>query len=64
MEQRKFGALWIKNNDRGEFMTGEITVNGKIVKIVCFRHTHKVENPKAPDWDILTAKEENRGLTI
>lgn len=63
-EQRKFGALWIKENDRGEYMTGELIINGQKVSIICFKNTHKIENPKCPDWDILKAGEREQGLKI
>jgi uncharacterized protein (DUF736 family) len=47
----ELGALWIKTNERGEFMTG--TLNG--VKVVAFRNTKKTK-PNQPDWRILKSK--------
>ena len=63
-ESRKFGALWVKQNDRGEYMSGEMTINGQKIGIVCFRNTLKEDNPKCPDWDILKSEDKNKGLTI
>lgn len=59
---RKFGALWKKEKDGRVYMTGEMTVNGKEIKIVCFLREKKSD--KEPDFDILTARELKQGLSI
>lgn len=46
----EIGALWSKESERGEYLTGEI--NG--VKVVCFRS--KSTSPKAPTWTVLKSK--------
>ena len=56
MENRKIGALWVKKNDRGEFMTGEVEVNGEKIKIVVFKN-EKLSD-KHPDWAILKSREQ------
>lgn len=53
-EQKKnpdeLGALWVKESQRGEFMTG--TINGQAV--VCFKNDRKQGNQ--PDWRVMKAK--------
>lgn len=46
------GALWIKTGRKGEYMTGTITINGEVIKIVAFPNTRKA-NEKHPDWRLL-----------
>jgi hypothetical protein len=58
---RKFGALWLKQGEKGEYMSGEITVNDKKISIVCFKNDK--QNEKQPDWDILVA-EDKQGITV
>jgi hypothetical protein len=61
MENRKCGALWIKEGKGGEFMSGELIINGNKVSIVAFKR--KKLNDKEPDWDILKSKEPE-GLVV
>lgn len=46
----ELGALWIKQSQKGEFMTGMI--NGQ--PVVVFRNTRKTGNQ--PDWRVLKSK--------
>lgn len=46
----EIGALWLRSNDRGEYMTGEI--NGE--KVLC--QAIKSDNPKAPKWRVMKSK--------
>ena len=46
----ELGALWVKNGQRGEYMTG--VING--VNVVCFRTTKGGE--KAPTWRVMKSK--------
>jgi len=63
MSDRKFGSLWENSSKNGQvFLGGEIIINGKKIKVVCFKRFEK-KNDKEPDWDILTARE-NNGITI
>ena len=52
----KIGALWIKTSTKGEFLSGNIEVDGKKIAIVCFRNTLKKEGEKTPDYNILISK--------
>jgi uncharacterized protein (DUF736 family) len=60
-EQQKnpdeLGALWIKQSERGEFMTG--TISG--VPVVVFRNTRKQGNQ--PDWRVLKSKPQDGKAT-
>ena len=62
MENRRFGALWIKQGAKGEFMSGELTINDKKIPIVCFKN--EKQNEKQPDWDILIAEDKSKGITV
>lgn len=55
----ELGALWIKQSQRGEFMTG--TVNGQ--PVVVFRNTYKTEGSNAPDWRVLKSKPQDGQAT-
>lgn len=46
----ELGALWIKQSERGDFMTG--TIDGQ--PVVVFRNTRKQGNQ--PDWRVLKSK--------
>ena len=59
---RKFGALWKKVKNEKEYLSGEIIVNDKKIKIICFQRDKKRDIE--PDWDILTAIEPNQGIKI
>lgn len=54
-ERDQLGALWRRESRNGaEYLTGEITIDGKMTRIVCFRTTS--QHPKAPHWRILISK--------
>lgn len=46
------GALWVKNGAKGQYMTGNIEIDGVKTNIVCFLNSNKKE-AKHPDWRIL-----------
>ena len=52
----KIGALWIKASTRGDFLSGNIEIDGKKIPIVCFKNTLKKEGEKTPDYNILISK--------
>ena len=52
----KVGALWIKTSVKGDFLSGNIEVDGKKIPIVCFKNTLKKEGEKTPDYNILISK--------
>lgn len=52
----EIGALWIKKSSSGnEFMSGNIEIEGKQIKIVCFYNDKKLSD-KQPDWKILISR--------
>ena len=50
----EIGALWSKNGQKGEYMTGYVMVNGERLPVVCFRVQRGGE--RAPTWRILKSK--------
>jgi len=56
---RKLGALWNQTSTKGEYMSGELDIDGTQMKIVVFKRDKR--NEREPDWDILKSipKEEN-----
>ena len=52
----KIGALWIKESIKGNFLSGNIEIDGKKIPIVCFKNTLKKEGEKTPDYNILISK--------
>ena len=51
----QLGALWIKESEKGQYMSGYIEIDGKKINIVCFKNTYKKED-KHPDWQVLKSK--------
>ena len=47
----EIGALWTKSN----YMSGNIEIEGKQIRIVCFPNDRKREE-KHPDWKILISR--------
>lgn len=47
----ELGALWSKQGQKGEYLTG--TIEG-IGAVVCFRNQKRSD--KAPDWRVLRSK--------
>lgn len=54
----EIGALWKKQGKRGEFLSGELELDGKRQRVVVFPIDRK-PNPNAPDFRILKAQERN-----
>lgn len=52
MAEKNIGALWVKSSTKGQYMTGNIEINGEKIAIVCFLNSSKKET-KHPDWNIL-----------
>jgi len=52
----KIGALWIKTSVKGDFLSGNIEIDGKKIPIVCFKNTLKKEGENTPDYNILISK--------
>jgi uncharacterized protein (DUF736 family) len=46
------GALWSRSSPRGEYLSGTLKIDGREIKVVCFRNDRK-SSDKAPDWRIL-----------
>lgn len=60
MNNLKVGALWNKIDKNGKaYMSGELLINGKTVKIVAFRNKQEWidENEKRPHWEIQVSKD-------
>jgi hypothetical protein len=54
-EKKDIGAMWIRQSSKGlEYMTGNITIDGKLHEVVVFRN-NKDGNEKRPDWKIYPA---------
>lgn len=51
--------MWNQTSTKGEYMSGELDIDGTITKIVVFKRDKR--NEREPDWDILKSipKEEN-----
>lgn len=54
-QDEKLGALWQKSSGRGDYFTGQITIDGVTTKIVVFANKYRTED-KHPDWLILKSK--------
>jgi hypothetical protein len=52
---KAIGALWVKNGPKGQYMTGDIEIDGKKTKLVCFLNQYKKEE-KHPDWRIMESE--------
>lgn len=58
MAFRKIGALWLKENDKGKFMSGRIDEDiPKGAKLMVFKNTYKREE-KHPDYTINVADDD------
>lgn len=60
MNEAKIGSLWEKTSANGlPYMSGELLINGKTVKIVAFRNKQEWidENEKRPQWEIQVSKD-------
>lgn len=51
-DPNELGALWIKQGQRGEYMTG--TIGGQAV--VLFRNDRKEPGSKQPDWRVMKSQ--------
>ena len=66
MNNLRIGSLWERTSKNGEpYMSGELLINGKTVKIVVFRNKQEWidENEKRPQWEIQKSKDK-QGLII
>lgn len=54
-KDESIGALWVKKNQRGDFMTGYIEVNGQKIELVCFPNGFKTLE-KHPDFRIMVSQ--------
>lgn len=53
MALAKVGALWIRENEKGKFWTGEIDLNGVKARVLVFVNRDKIPNSKQPDYRIM-----------
>ena len=66
MNNLRIGSLWERTSKNGEpYMSGELLINGKTVKIIVFRNKQEWidENEKRPQWEIQKSKDK-QGLII
>ena len=53
-KQASIGAIWMKQGQKGEFMSGKITTPlGETVRFVGFTNTYKEEGDNKPSWNLL-----------
>ena len=63
-EKKDIGAMWIRQSSKGlEYMTGNITIDGKLHEVVAFRND-KGGNDKRPDWKIYPATPREQKETV
>lgn len=53
--EKSIGALWIKKGNKGEYLTGNIEINGVKQNITIFKNTYKKDNQ--PDYRIFAQKQ-------
>jgi len=64
MDEKKLGALWKRQNEKGEFFTGVLGLGeGKKQKIIIFKNGYKQKDTQ-PDYLILKAKEQQQDFGI
>jgi hypothetical protein len=56
--KRELGALWRVDGKNQSFYSGEIKVDGKPVKIVCFTNKNKQSNSNQPDLRIYASTDD------
>lgn len=54
--EEELGALWKKTNERGEYFTGSLTVDGQKIDVVVFPNNFKKQE-RHPDFRILKARD-------
>jgi hypothetical protein len=54
--KRELGALWRVDGKNQSFYSGEIKIEGKSFKIVCFTNKNKQSNSNQPDLRIYESK--------
>jgi hypothetical protein len=52
----ELGALWIKEGQKGKFMSGKLKIDGKDIPIVIFRNTYKEPGDNKPDYKVYKSK--------
>lgn len=54
-KENNIGALWVKQGQKGQYMSGYVEINGVQIRLICFTNQYKKED-KHPDWNILLSK--------
>ena len=54
-KENNIGALWLKESEKGKYMSGIIEIEGQKIPIVVFKNSYKKED-KHPDYVILKSK--------
>lgn len=64
MAEKSIGALWKRQNDKGEFFTGVLeNEDGSKQKIVIFKNGYKQKDTQ-PDYMILKAREQQTDFNV
>lgn len=61
-QNRQLGGLWrYKNQKTGDtFFAGSIEIDGRKVRLICFKNNHKQPGEKTPDYRIYESEEMNQ----
>ena len=60
MQEENIGALWIKKGKKGDFFSGQLTVDGVVTSIIVFKNDYK-KSDKHPDYQIYLSKKHDDG---
>ena len=55
-KELSIGGFWAKEGQNGTYYTGNVTVNGEEVKIVCFPNKYATAENRQPTYRILKSK--------
>ena len=51
----KLGSLWKKQSTKASYMTGEVKIDGKKIRLIVFQNNRKTKETQ-PDFDIFIAR--------
>lgn len=54
-KEDRIGALWSKKGPKGDYMTGQLELNGEKIPVVVFFNANKTKDTQ-PDWSILRSR--------
>lgn len=50
-KENELGALWARKGEKGEYLTGVVTIDGTAYQVVAFKNDYKTK-PNQPDWRV------------